>query len=62
MLFGLWVLLATWAKGSQRMRYLWERRILGATSSRKAPKLAWDKTYTMSLGSSLVSGGGLMRT
>lgn len=40
LLFRLWELLATWAKGSERMRYLWEGwRVL---ASRFAPEARLD--------------------
>lgn len=40
LLFLLWELLATWAKGSERMRYLWEGR--RALASRFAPEARLD--------------------
>lgn len=37
LLFRLWELLATWARGSERMRYLWEgRRALASCSAQEA--------------------------
>ena len=82
LLFRLWELLATWARGSERMRYLWEgggpwrharpRRpgwtpawVCGARprGEGQVSTPAWGRgTYTISLGSSRVSGGGLMST
>lgn len=72
LLLRLSALLATWARGSERMRYLWgehespERcpppkgRALSAGTRHLLAR--GQGTHTMSLGSSLVSGGGLMRT
>lgn len=85
LLLRLWELLATWARGSERMRYLWagegrecrccpgrggqhartpsmRHGALTREMTQAVSALCGDSTYTMSLGSSLVSGGGLMRT
>lgn len=72
----LWALLGTWARGSQRMRYLRVGRgswvsmppphkaasVWAGCPGWRCPHGSGTGTYTMSLGSSLVSGGGLMRT
>lgn len=53
---------ATRARGSERMRYLRGRGEPWVPAPPPPGALRGRGTYTMSLGSSRVSGGGLMRT